>query len=111
MAITREFQRARFSTDALLEMRFEGFTDGETWNGWACPYFTHDVAKAVLRASQKNGYNWSYEVQTDAFVVSHRDDPEDYEPERFEAIRIDIENESFVVYGVGSFSWTWEQMA
>lgn len=108
MATTRKFQRAQFSIDSLPEMTFEGFTDGEMWNGWACPYFTHNIARSVLQASQDNGYTWSFEAETDTFAVRHRDDPEDYEPERFEAIRINIENESFVVYGIGAFSWTWE---
>ena len=72
MTSTSEFQSARFSIDSLPETIFEGFTTGETWNGWACPYFTHKVAVTVLEASRNNGYLWSYDVEADAFEVHLR---------------------------------------
>lgn len=111
MTTTSDFQRARFSIDSLPETTFEGFTAGETWNGWACPYFMNDEAIVVLKDCENNGYRWFYDSGADAFVVSHAEDPEDFEPERFEAIRITLDNEDIVVYGIGAYSWTWEMVA
>lgn len=111
MTTTREFQRGKFSIDSLLDTTFEGFTTGETWNGWACPYFGHDEAVAVLVASENNGYRWFYDPGADTFVVSHIEDPEGFEAQRFEATRINLDNEDIVVYGIGAFSWIWEQVA
>lgn len=111
MTTTREFQRGKFSIDSLPDTTFEGFTAGETWNGWACPYFMHDGALAVLKASENNGYRWFFDSGTDTFVVSHSEDPDDFEPQRFQAIRINLDNEDIVVYGIGAFAWIWEQVA
>lgn len=108
MTTAREFRRAQFSITSLAGSVFEGFTDGNTWNGWACPYFTRKVAVKVLEASRNNGYLWSYDAEADAFVVRHRDDPEDFQPERFDGFHINLDNEEFAVYSIGAYSWIWE---
>lgn len=28
---------------------YEGYTNGNHWNGWACPYFTREVADQIAR--------------------------------------------------------------
>lgn len=28
---------------------YEGYTKGNHWNGWACPYFTKEVADQIAR--------------------------------------------------------------
>jgi hypothetical protein len=109
MPITREFQRARFTIDSLPNRIFEGFTDGDTWNGWACPYFTHDIAITILQAARDNGYEWAYEAEIDTFLAKHRDDGNDFEPERFEGIRVTVDEKDLVVYGIGTYTWTWMQ--
>jgi hypothetical protein len=109
MSITREFTQAKFSTDAFENNVFEGFTDGSLWNGWACPYFTYEIATRVLQMSEANGYRWHYDKNTRSFLVSHIDDPMGTEPERFEGIDILINDSGErVLYAIGAYSWTWE---
>lgn len=104
----REFMRAEFSIDALENAKFEGFTDGDSWNGWACPYFTRETAEAVLKASEKNGFTWQYDNESRSFLVQHSNDPQDYEPERFSAMSILVNGAEHVVYAIGAYSWVWE---
>lgn len=108
MTATRKFSRMRFSIESLENAEFEGFTDGDSWNGWACPYFTNQTAKTILKASEINGYSWRYDAAADAFLVSHIDDPESFEPERFESVNINVDGSNIVVYPVGAYSWIWE---
>jgi hypothetical protein len=102
-------RKAVFVIDSIPDVIFEGYTDDDTWNGWACPYFEKSEAERVLQASQANHYVWSYDSERDAFIVRSEDDPEDYEPEVFEAAQRNVEDSGQVrVYGIGAYSWIWE---
>lgn len=105
--LTGEFTSVRFSMDAL-EGVFEGFTNGDTWNGWACPYFEQSTAKQVLEASEVNGYRWTFDDARDVFSIRSKEDPEDYGPEEFAGLDITLSGNSIRVYPIGAFSWTWE---
>lgn len=107
MSTTREFTQAMFSTDAFENDVFEGFTDGSLWNGWACPYFTYEIATRTLQLSEANGYQWHYDEGTDMFSVRHVDDPEDFEPDAFGSITIRVGDREITVYAIGAHSWTW----
>ncbi len=101
--------KATFSIDSIPDTTFDGYTNGDTWNGWACPYFEKSEAERVLQASEANHYIWSYDSNQDAFIVRSNDDPEDYEPEIFEAVRRHVEGGGeVIVYGIGAYSWIWE---
>lgn len=98
---------AKFKIESLGYEIFDGFTKGEDWNGWACPYFTFDQAQKVLRQFNRlREITWSkdlafYDSGSDSFIF-----PVDYEnePELFEAI---VENgQKF--YPLGTFCWIWE---
>jgi len=105
-------RNATFVIESIPEETFQGYTDNDTWNGWACPYFKKSEAERVLRASEANRYIWSYDTQQDAFVVRSEDDPEDYEPEEFKAVKRTLEGGGEVtVYGIGAYSWIWELVA
>lgn len=102
-------RKATFVIDSIPDVTFEGYTDGDTWNGWACPYFEKSEAERVLEASQANHYSWSYDSEQDAFIVRSEDDPEEYEPEVFGAVKRNVEdNGQVTVYGIGAYSWIWE---
>lgn len=103
----REFTRARFFSDMLGNVYFDGYTDGDSWNGWACPYFTQETAEAILNTSKENGYTWSYDETAACFIVRHNEDPEDYEPERFAGVKILAENREIIVFAIGAYSWAW----
>lgn len=88
---------------------FDGYTDGEVWNGFASPYFERAVAEQILKSSHKRGYRALYDQEQDAFIVSHSDDPTDYEPEVFGAQKILVDGKELNVYPVGAYSWTWRR--
>lgn len=43
-------RKAFFYLDCIEGRRFEGYTLGQTWNGWACPYFTEKVGKEIIES-------------------------------------------------------------
>ena len=97
-----------FKIELLGYEIFEGFTIGEDWNGWACPYFTFDQAQKVLKQ-----YNQLreiigqkdlafYDENADAFVFPENGKDES---EIFVAV---IENDRRY-YPVGAFCWIWEE--
>lgn len=108
MTATGKFRRAVFSIETLENLPFQGFTCGETWNGWECPYFTRETAEQILKASERNGYRWRYDETSDAYLVQHSADPEDFEPERFERANIEIEGLKAKAYPIGAYSWAWQ---
>lgn len=92
-----------------LEGQFGGYTSGHTWNGWACPCFQRASAEQILRASEANGYRWSYDLERDAFIIGNIDDPDHTEPEEIEATTIYIDGNEVKVYPVGTNSRIWEE--
>lgn len=105
------FRRADFSIETLGNVSFQGFTRGETWNGWQCPYFTRETAEQILKASERNGYRWQYDETSDTYLVQHSADPTDFEPDRFEEVKIEIEGLETKAYAIGAYSWAWEIFA
>ena len=104
------YRPARFVIDGV-DAEFPGFTSGELWNGWACPAFTRQIAEQILIASESNGYHWRYNPAINAFEVWHEDDPEDYEPQIFNAMAANPEDGSSVeIYAIGTYSWTWTEV-
>lgn len=104
-----DLRKAAFVIDSIPDAIFAGYTDDDTWNGWACPYFEKSEAERVLQASKANHYVWSYDAEQDAFIVRSEDDPEDYEPEVFQAVNRNVEGSGETkVYGIGAYSWIWE---
>jgi hypothetical protein len=91
-----------------LDGQFLGYTDGDLWNGWACPYFVRDVAERVLKASEANGYTWTFSSERDSFVVRNAEDPEDYAPEEFQSVLISFSGQETKVYSIGAYSWIWD---
>lgn len=101
------YRSAHFSVDGIDD-EFPGFTAGDFWNGWACPSFTRQTAERILIASEPNGYQWQYNVETNAFEIRHSEDPDDYEPQTFSGMTITLDEGNRVeVYGIGAYSWTW----
>ena len=102
---------AKFVMDSLPEMIFEGYSDGSDWNGWACPLFLKSEAERILAASEANGFRWHYDREQDAFTVRSDDDSEDSAPEIFAGTTVNINGNEIRLYGVGAYSWIWEETA
>lgn len=101
--------KSTFTIDSLENQAFEGFTHGDKWNGWACPFFDRTTAENLLRESEANEYVWHYDGKRDAFIVRSTSDPEDYEPEVFSGVTAQIGEAEVTLYGIGANSWVWEE--
>jgi len=104
-----DFREAEFYLDIDPERTFFGYTKGDTWNGWACPYFEREVAEEVSRAyvevnesGPEEGYEAEYDPERDAFLFY---EPAYDEPLEFEAIEVGDQK----LYPIGAYYWTWRQ--
>jgi hypothetical protein len=88
---------------------FEGWTKGQQWNGWECPYFEFDTAIRMVDAWNnmsfgEEEYQGRYDEERDAFYF--RDGGLE-EWDRFTAQTIEIEGKTIKVYPIGAFCWIW----
>jgi hypothetical protein len=102
-------QPARFSIDTLGEdVLFDGFTADETWNGWACPYFTFEQAQKVVNAFNVSQHfvndrvSAHYDAERDAFCFLLETSGES---DDFPAVSIDGQK----FYPIGAGCWIWER--
>lgn len=97
-------QITQFRNDVLGFDSFEGYTKGESWNGWDCPYFTFEQSQKVLQSYNQlrsilGEIQAYYDVGTDAFIFPAEDEPEIYKA---------ITEEGEKYYPIGGFVWIWE---
>lgn len=98
--------KSLFTIDGFYAI-FEGYTDGRHWNGWACPYFTKEIAENIMHIN--NAYytfgEWQmrYDEEQDAFIREY----EDEEPEVFKGYDID----GLHLYPIGTCCWIWDDLA
>ena len=88
-------QKSMFTIDGI-EAMFEGHTDGSHWNGWACPYFTKEVADQTMTCSEPM---MTYDTYT--YVI---DEDNTY---YFQGMDID----GIHLYPIGNGSWVWDNLA
>lgn len=91
-------KKAIFSMDCFDE-NIEGFTYGNTWNGWACPYFTFDNA---MKLTSLVPFNMWYHQEGDTFLTMS----DEIDNEEFNAVIIDGQK----YYAIGNCSWCWFDM-
>ena len=97
-------QPAKFTIDVYEEQSFEGFSRGEDWNGWACPYFTFEQAQQIMEAHRQRGWKAEYNESEDKFVFNFSHDGNDG-TDAFSAELI----EGKKLYPIGAFCWIWEE--
>lgn len=106
--LTRRLEEIGGSKYRAAEFEFDegpswpGFTKGETWNGWACPYFTKEVAMSILDWMGENNneeYSLTYEVEEKMITIIETG----YETEPYT-----IEENEDGFYNLGG-SWTWSE--
>lgn len=94
-------KQTRFAVDFLEGREFEGYTRGENWNGFACPYFTFDQAKRIVDAWPETGGTASYVSGGDEFIFQMSDGARDsFGP---------VEIEGMKLYPIGNGSWIWDE--
>lgn len=95
---------ARFVIDTFGDDVFEGFTQGETWNGWARPFFIHEEAQKIVNAHKEQGLNAYYNQQSDEFAFEVASSIGDYDV--FPCVEIS----GMKLYPVGAGCWIWEEV-
>lgn len=101
---TPVFHRAVFEMDATKE-KFEGWSDGRLWNGWAKPKFEFAEAMKIVATSKARG---RYDAATDDFTTVISNGEEEVWP----AEMISLPDGGTVkVYPIGAGSWIWEEVA
>lgn len=96
-----EIQERRFTSDFFGEKHFNGFTIGESWNGWECPYFSFEEGKRIVSAQNEifpeSAY---YDTGRDCFIFKINNEIEEYAAEKLGNLK---------VFPIGNGSWIWEE--
>jgi hypothetical protein len=90
---------------------YDGYTAGQTWNGWARPYFTREVADqlaALWNANPANGMSGTYDPATDSYTF--RDPRSAMEPETFQGETHTDGGTPLHLYPIGNGSWVWDEV-
>jgi len=98
-------RKTKFAIDFFNDQTFEGYTQGENWNGFACPYFTFEQVQELLNAWQAKGWDASYDAEKDRFTFEVNTSTAEQECDSFSA----IEFRGTKLYPVGAFCWIWEE--
>lgn len=106
------WRRGQFVLEGL-KGSYEGFTRGETWNGWAVPCFDQNIARRIARdyveAEQAEGREcraW-YDEGEDCFVFY--DSVYDEEIAYYAMEIAGPRGAPRAVYPLGSNEWTWSE--
>jgi hypothetical protein len=88
---------------------FEGWTAGQRWNGWECPYFEFGTAMQIVDAWNhlnfgEEEHRARYDEEQDKFYFS---DGGLEEWDCFGAKMIEAEGKAIKVYPIGAFYWIW----
>ena len=91
---------------------FEGWTAGQRWNGWECPYFEFETAIRMVDAwnnvaFDEEQYQARYDEKRDEFCF--RDGGLE-EWDCFGAQTIESEGKTIKVYPIGAFCWIWDNV-
>lgn len=96
-------------------LTFEGFSNGETWNGFDCPYFEFEECEKIMNAFNKENEECDVDVKiiydstNDCFIEQDENYDED-EYVTYEALFIETSEGSKKVYPLGTCYWMWEEI-
>lgn len=103
----REYKKAIFTGDGI-RAEVEGFTNGFSWNGFVCPYFTKETTDSIFTELEEIEYQkvW-YVAETDTYYISWQwfglSSEEDIVS--FTGTDIEVEGEIVHVYCLGEMCW------
>jgi len=93
-------------------LRFAGYTRGQYWNGWACPYFPKETADAVIASMNTLGEDENprirYDPAQDAYVSEDPHFPG--EPTIWAGEDLETTEGKKRVYAIGAFSLIWDEV-
>ena len=98
---------AVFAIDAI-DGYFHGHTEGQRWNGFACPLFSLEEGKRLAVVNNATDYcgRLEYDEKSDSFLHHNYENAAE-EPLAYPAVV--IEGEKF--YPIGAHGWTWYVVA
>lgn len=96
---------AEFALDFLDNVTFEGYTQGEWWNGFACPYFSFEQAQRIVTAWRGKGWGARYDAEVDTFLFEMNVGTKTSDFEAYSGM--DFGKRKY--YRVGAFSWIWDE--
>ncbi len=92
---------AAFALESLGNQLFEGYAEGELWNGWERPLFPFESAQQIAEAANEFQTAF-YDALADEFIF----ETEDGETERFGAVEVEQIGK---LYPIGAGLWIWER--
>ena len=107
----RKLRKSSFYLDILPERQYNGFTFGETWNGWACPYFIFEEAKRIAKDQEILNEMVADDEKYEGKYIGSEDKFSFYEPyndEWYDFKAVDINGKK--LYPVGTRYWTWSEV-
>jgi len=88
---------------------FQGWTRGETWNGWACPRFERDAALRIV-ASMNDELPDTMAYDDATMVITYIPDGDlDAKDEWLPELLETAEGPRFV-YAIGAWAWVWDDV-
>lgn len=101
----RKYRKSSFNIDDG-EM-IKGYTNGSTWNGWACPYFNLENANKIKdQFSEYDGSIMLYDGKKDTFYykIGGEEIMEEWTGED-----IEVDGGKIHVYPIGAYCWVWDE--
>lgn len=106
MEKTPIYRKTRFCLEGLDDKKFEGWTCGESWNGWEMPYFELKTAQSVLDAL---GATCTFQDEKKA-LKANLDLGNGIEEVEWEAESLEMPDGGVVqAYPIGAGSLIWEE--
>ena len=80
---------------------YDGYTNGNHWNGWACPWFTKEVADQIATEVNADApyCTMHYDKANDAFVYKAKGDDECIYKANTQGL-----------YPIGNGDWRWDNL-
>ena len=97
------FSRGRFGL-ADSERAFDGWSNGQLWNGWEMPRFELQAGMEIL--GWMGDAKARYDADRDALITGNQDGEEEAWPA--ESITV-TDGSRMKVYALGAGSWMWEE--
>jgi hypothetical protein len=84
-----------------------GYSFGQRWNGWACPYFPRESCDRMVAVF---GDGARHDEETDAYLIPDDDGSGSHTGfQTCPAQHITVGGKHIKVWAVGNGSWTWEE--
>jgi len=85
---------------------YEGYADGELWNGFSTPKFTKKVGCQIVKDTKNDENKARFSTKNDEFIYRYDEEDNDIYPSEI----IVVNGEELNVYGIGLKIWTWTRV-